>query len=164
MNQNNRTERIQNSLFKAQNGHLTTEGDTLYTFENHRAHDFKLPRKSYDGKDFIRPKGRFIGDAYFLMLVRSGDLRVIDSTPVNQPAPVVKETLNEFVGENVEKLILDQPEKFTAKGHSEATVVTQSNACCKGTQTCTSKNESDATADGVLLTENPLDGIDIVNG
>jgi hypothetical protein len=163
MNQNNRTERIQNSLLKAQQGHLLIEGDTIYTYENHRRHDLKLPKKSYDGKDFIRPNGRFLGDAYFLMLVRSGDIRVIDSKPVNPPAPVVNENLNESVGGNVEKLILDQPEKFTAKGHSESVVVNQ-NACCKGTQTCTSKNESDATADGVLLTENPLDGIDIIKG
>jgi hypothetical protein len=166
------TEKMQNKILMAQQGHTQVQGDHLYIFENHKSHDLSLPRKSYDGKTLIPPRGRFKGDEYFLMLQKTGMVRLVSSEPyIRNPAPVVAEQkapeqpkpLNEAQENSMEKLILDQPEKFTARGHSEAVNVNNHPQVesCKAAQE--NANASNKNKD-VLLTENPLDGIDIITG
>jgi len=166
-------QRIQENIMKAQLGHKQVEGDTIYIFENHRNSDLSLPRKSYDEKTLIPPRGRFKGDSYFLMLMKTGYVRLVGSEPyIRTPAPAAPQPaavqeqakpLNESKENNMEKLILDQPEKFTARGHSEAVNVSNQPQVesCKASQ-----ENSNASSNNkeVLLTENPLDGIDIITG
>jgi hypothetical protein len=167
-------QRIQENIMKAQQGHKQVEGDTIYTFENHRNHDLSLPRKSFDEKTLIPPRGRFKGDSYFLMLMKTGYVRLVGSEPYirtpapapQQASPVVQEQakpLNESQENKMEKLILDQPEKFTARGHSEAVNVSnqpQVESCKSAQENANASNKNN----DVLLTENPLDGIDIITG
>ena len=63
-------QKLQHNIMRAQQGHTQVEGGTLYLFENHRNHDLSLPRKSFDGKTLIPPRGRFRGDSYFLMMLQ----------------------------------------------------------------------------------------------
>lgn len=151
MNKKNKQEQMQNRLANLAKGHATISGNTIYTFENHKANDLQLSKKSFDGKVMIPPRGRFQGDEYFLMFVRSGDARLVDSKPY----------LHENAEEtNMQKLILDQPPKFTNQGQTEQVVVD-----APGQQNLNEINK-DATknqpAGDVLLVENPMDGIDII--
>jgi hypothetical protein len=142
---------LQNRLNSLTAVQQTFQGDTLYLFENHRNHDFKLPKKSFDGKSMIPPRGRFKGDAYFLMFLKTGDFRLVSSEPY------ITESQKE---KDMQKLILDQPDKVTVQGRTESVVV----------ETPAEKvlNEAPAKvtakAPDVLLVENPLDGIDIIKG
>jgi hypothetical protein len=183
-------QQMQEKIQRAQMGHKEVEGDVLYTFENHRNHDLSLPRKSFDDKKIIPPRGRFKGDSYFLMLMKTGYVRLVSSEPYIRPGahpPAVIETkvetktvcavcgcqtpatvptenvtstkLNENIQESVtmEKLILDQPEKYTTQGHSEH-VVNEAPKKVNEQFPQEGKNKD------VLLTESPLDGIDIIRG
>jgi hypothetical protein len=133
------------------------EGGTLYIFENHKNNDFSLPKKSYCGRKMIGPKGRFTGDAYFLTFVKSGDLRMLEVIkPPEAPKP-----LNESTEVNMEKLILDQPEKFTNKGQTEQVVVNNPQAQ-KLTEVSGETTAKQPTGD-VLLVEHPMAGIDIIS-
>ena len=161
--------KIQQRIMKAQQGHLQVQGDHIYLFENHRNHDLSLPRRSFDGKTLIPPRGRFKGDEYFLMLQKSGQVRLVSSEPYikSVPAPavvteqkaaekveVIKENTQETT---MEKLILDQPDRVTVQGHTEHVVKNQP-------KNLNDNNNTEAKNGEVLLTENPLDGIDIING
>ena len=133
---------------------ISSEGP-LYIYENHKKCDFSLPKKSLCGKKIIGPGGRFKGDTYFLMFVKSGDLRVHE---VLEPQPPAK-PLNESTEVNMEKLILDQPEKFTTHGKTEQVVVPNPQAQKLNE---ISKDGEVKTAEDVLLVEHPMDGIHII--
>lgn len=175
-------EKLQANIQKAQQGHKQVEGDVIYTFENHRNHDLSLPRKSFDDKTIIPPRGKFKGDAYFLMLMKTGYVRLVSSepyirntVPAAQPVCNVAESkpavqvvqatevqLNENAQENtnMQKLILDQPPRFTATGESEKTVANPNEKLQPMREQGGTVNQKG----DVLLTENPLDGIDIITG
>jgi hypothetical protein len=156
---------------KAQQGHMDVQGTHLYTFENHRNHDLSLPRRSYDGKTLIPPRGRFKGDEYFLMLQKSGQIRLVSSElfvkpqpvaavieqPVAEKVVVITETKQE---NNMEKLILDQPDRVTTQGHTEQVACNQPRKINDATELNAKAKENGE----VLLTENPLDGVDIITG
>lgn len=153
MSKRNRQQEMQDRLGKLAQGHAVIEGDTIYTFENHKPNDLRLPKRSYDGKLNIPSKGRFQGDGYFLMFVKSGDARLVDSKPY----------VREVKEENpMEKLILDQPAKYTTQGQTEQVVV--SNATQQKLVEINGKQEIKVEANDVLLVENPMDGIDIIQG
>lgn len=153
MSKRNRQEEMQNRLSKLAQGHAVIEGDTIYTFQNHKSNDLRLSKKSYDGKLMIRPKESFQGDAYFLMFVKSGDARLVDSKPY------LRESVED---KSMEKLILDQPAKYTAQGQTEQVVV--SNPQQQKMNEISGKQDVKVEANDVLLVENPMDGIDIIQG
>lgn len=153
MTKRNRQQEMQDRLGKLAQGHAVIEGDTIYTFENHKANDLRLSKKSFDGKLMIPPRGRFQGDAYFLMFVKSGDARLVDSKPY------VRENKEE---NPMEKLILDQPAKFTTQGQTEQVVVSSTHQ--EKLVEINGKQQIKVEANDVLLVENPLEGIDIIQG
>jgi hypothetical protein len=71
--------------------------------------------------------------------------------PANLNENVVKES-------TVEKLILDQPERVTRQGHTEQ-VVRPENSLKE-----INMENNNVKGKEFLLTENPLDGVDIING
>lgn len=142
---------LQNRLNKLTPAQQHVEGDTIYTFENHRNHDFSLPKKSFDGRNLIPPRGKFKGDAYFLMFLKTGDLRLVSSEPY------IKESTKET---DMQKLILDQPDKVTVQGKTESVMV---EVPAQQKLNETPQKVSQLPPD-VLLVENPLDGIDIIKG
>ena len=164
--------KIQQRIMKAQQGHMDVQGTHLYTFENHRNHDLSLPRRSYDGKTLIPPRGQFKGDEYFLMLQKSGQIRLVSSEPFVKPQPAAPVAVVQPVTENVqvitetkqetnmEKLILDQPDRVTTQGHTEQVACNQPKKINDAAEINAKAKENGE----VLLTENPLDGVDIITG
>jgi hypothetical protein len=142
---------LQNRLNNLTQAQKHVDGDIIYTFENHRKHDLSLPRKSFDNKGLIPPRGKFKGDAYFLMLLKTGDVRLVSSEPYISESK--KET-------DMQKLILEQPNKVTIQGTTESVVV-EVPVQQKLNETPQKVNQ---LAPDVLLVENPLDGIDIIKG
>ena len=145
-----RIERMQERLAIAHQRPSDFNDQITYIFENHRNADFSLPKKSIDGKKMIPPTGRFHGDEYFITFVKTGDLRLAD-TIHPKPKPITEST-----GENMEKLILDQPEKFTHEGKTEHVVAPQKKVVLNDNNQINKINED------VLLVESPMDGIDII--
>ena len=145
-------ERLQERLAQAHQRPSDFTDQITYIFENHRLADYSLPKKSIDGKKIIPPKGRFHGDEYFISFVKSGDLRLVDTI---HPKP---KTLNEATGATMEKLILDQPEKFTQEGKTENVVVSKAK-----TQVLNDSNLENKKQENVLLVEHPMEGIGIIN-
>lgn len=151
----NRADVLRERLGRLRTDNLNIEGATLYIFENHKNNDFSLPKKSYCGRKMIGPKGRFTGDGYFLTFVKTGDLRMIEVIkPPESPKP-----LNESTEVNMEKLILDQPEKFTNKGQTEHILVSNPHNLTENS----GENSSKQPVGDVLLVESPTSGIDIIS-
>jgi len=145
-----RAEMLQEKLAALHQKPCDFDNQITYIFENHRPVDFSLPKKSICGKKMIPHKGRFRGDEYFITFVKSGDLRLVDTI---HPKP---QTLNENTGANMEKLILDQPERFTNEGKTENVVLRTT------PKQVLNDNNGNQTAPDVLLVENPMEGIDII--
>lgn len=158
MAKNSRADILRERYAKIQKSSQNIQTGTLYIFENHRNNDFSLPVKSHCGKKMIGPRGRFTGDSYFLSFVKTGDIRMIQV--LEHKAEDTPSVLKEASEGNMEKLILDQPEKFTVKGHTEH-VVAETPGQKKLTEI--SGQNAGQTQPDVLLTENPLEGIDIIN-
>lgn len=146
-----RAEALQEKLAAIHQKPADFDNEITYIFENHKPVDFSLPKKSICGKKMIPPKGRFRGDEYFITFVKSGDLRLVDTI---HPKP---KTLNENAGASMEKLILDQPERFTNQGKTENVVVTNNPK-----QVLNDNNNPNPKQQDVLLVESPMEGIDII--
>jgi hypothetical protein len=169
--QKNKAEIIQNRLKAIHNQSKPDLTKNTYIFQNHKKHDFALPHKSFDGKKYIAPGQTFHGDEYFMMFVKTGDLRiskVIEGVP--EPVEIAENNLNESVntvvteskeGVPMEKLILDQPDKVTSEGTVEH-VVRQPQRVLKDHNLSDQKTPEQIAQD-VLLNESPMSGIDIIN-
>ena len=155
-----RADILRDRYAKIQKSAQNIQTDTLYIFENHKKADFSLPKKSACGKKMIGPRGRFTGDEYFLNFVKTGDLRMIEVLPAKKEN--TPEQLNESSEGNMEKLILDQPEKFTSHGKTEHVVATQPHQ--QKLTEISGENEKSQPSKDILLNEHPMDCIDIVNG
>jgi hypothetical protein len=152
----NRADILRERYGKLQKQNEINVSGPLYIYENHKKHDFSLPKKSICGQQLIGPGRRFKGDSYFMMFVKTGDLRIHE---VLESAPPT-EKLNEASEGNMEKLILDQPEKFTSKGQTEH--VLENNPQVQPMNEITKDNAKQPAGD-VLLVENPMAGIDIIS-
>jgi hypothetical protein len=166
----NRREEMQKRLQILHSRDKVAANSTTYIFENHKNHDFSLPKKSLCGKTMIGPRQRFKGDEYFITFVKTGDIRIVETlAPVNvdntvqasvsekvvEPVQVVCESSK---GDSMEKLILDQPDKVTFDGKQEH-LVRETPKVIKDHKVPVSKDNNEE----VLLTENPMSGIDIIN-
>ena len=156
------SEKLQSQL-SLLHGNATGKDRILYIFENKNKYDFCLPRTSVCGKRIIGPKMRFKGDEYYMSLVKSGELKLIEilhpkvETPVVDNVEVLKENASQ--GEKMEKLILDQPDKVTHQGKIERVVQPQPKVIKDH-----KINSVEQQAEEILLNENPMSGIDIING
>ena len=158
----NRLERRQLHATKLAND---LSGSGLYIYENNTDGDLKLPKATSSGLRVIGPRKRFQGDSYFMKLVGSpmNLLRLIEEiTPQKTTAQIAQEiteksTIKENCNMSQQKLILDQPDTITNKGKVEHIVNTDS--------PLQNLNDSaNAKNPDILLTENPLDGVNIIKG
>lgn len=83
-------------------------GKGLYIYENNVKADLSLPKATATGVKNLKAGARFQGDDYFLSMVRTGELRLIEVLDTGVPTPM-----------NESKLILDQPETVTVEGTVE---------------------------------------------
>jgi hypothetical protein len=133
-------------------------GNGLYVYENNTKGTLKLPKPTASGKIVVGPKEQFQGDSYFMSLVKPpiNMLKLIKVISQNLPETqtLVESNMNE------QKLILDQPDRVTSEGTVEQVVKQPNEKKLNDSvekKSVTQNNE-------VLLTEDPVDGIEIVLG
>ncbi len=127
-------------------------GEGIYIFENVNNADLTLPRPTKAGVKRVGPKGRFQGDNYYMQMVRSHDLRLIEiiQTPEAEREANMKE----------QKLILDQPDRVTNEGTIEQ-VVAPGKAKLHKLNDATEEKEKQKQPE-VLITEDPMSGVEII--
>lgn len=146
-------------------------GTGVYIYENNTDGDLKLPKATDSGVRQLAPKGkpgcRFQGDSYFLNWVGSpmNLLRLIEvvvpkMTFAELQAHKAKQELllEEEAMANEKQLLLDQPDCITHQGKVERVVVEP------GQQAINDNVDPNQKKPDVLLTEDPLDGVEIILG
>jgi hypothetical protein len=129
-------------------------GEGIYIFENPNNATLKLPRPTKSGLRIVGPKQQFQGDNYYMHMVKSHDLRLIAEIQ----SPEAERKANQME----EKLILDQPEIVTDKGQIEHVVPAKAGLRpAKKKLNDATENEA-APPKEVLLTEDPMAGVEIV--
>ncbi len=120
-------------------------GHGFFVFKNRTTGDITLPKPSKDGRLIIAGGAEFVGDSYFMNLIG----------PPHRFLSLVKEVNEE--GKDMEnKLLVDQPNKVTSKGAVEHVA---SNKNIKLNDATTSNTQEISE---VLLTEDPMDGVEII--
>lgn len=129
-------------------------GSGVYLYENITDADLTLPKPTPSGIRVVGPHKRFQGDSYFMSWVGS-PMNLLKVIEVIAPA-ITKKQETKMPTEN--KLILDQPDTVTEQGKVEFAVPTQP------VQQLNDSNNPDVKSPEVLLTEDPLDGVEIILG
>lgn len=152
----NRFERRVEQKTKAAN---SIAGTGLFVYENNTNGHLTLPKPTASGQRVVGPKEQFQGDSYFMGLVKPPNnlLRFV-KTIVNEDHLPKTTSIMETTDMNEQKLILDQPDRVTSEGTVEQIVNKQ--------QPIQKLNDAVAekTKQEVLLTEEPMDGVEIILG
>ena len=132
------------------------KGDGEYLFVNNTRGDLTLLKKPIKSpipmNPCIIPIGQtFVGDSYFLNMMRSGEVRLIE---VLKPAESERTSIMEE-----KKLILDQPNRFTNQGQTEHVVPDD-----KVLKPLIENQPHKQPAVDKLITEDPLEGVEILLG
>jgi len=153
----NRYEKKEN---KAHNVREALSGGGVYLYQNSNAKaELTLPRPTKSGMRVIKPGAQFQGDDYYMQLVKTGMLRLVEvlQTAEQEKAEQVKQDQGEQTMNESQQLLLDQPDTVTHAGPVEHVV--------KGDVTQKKVNEqANASQVPVLLNESPVadDGFVIV--
>lgn len=123
-------------------------GKGVYIYENNTNADLMLPKLNMDNKKFVGPHKIFKGDNYFLRLVKTNELKLIQVIDNGEEKPM-----------NENKLILDQPDIVKSAGKIEH-VQTSSNVPMNDSNN-NLIDDPDEKKD-ILLNENPSGSIEIV--
>lgn len=131
------------------------QGTGLFLYENNTNGTLMLPKPTESGRKHIEianPKipgsGRFQGDSYFMNLVRSNALKLIQVLRTPEQEKKEESMSNQ-------KLILDQPDTVTNEGTIEH--VTSNNP------SVVVEVEGQKPQVDVLLNENPMDDVEILS-
>lgn len=142
---------------------MDLHGDGVYLFENNTSGDLLLPKPANNGRRSVAHKGQFQGDSYFMKMVKTNELKLIKTivpiVPAVKTSTIVESGDKKMLNEN--KLILDQPEKFTSEGHVEHVSVSKDPKKQKLNESKPSKNEKEKEKD-TLITEDPMSGVEII--
>ena len=136
------------------------KGSGIYVFENNINADLMLPKATLGNQKIIPPKGKFRGDSFFLSMVKTNTLRLIEVIQSEEDVlKIANESINKE-GDNMNnKLLLDQPAIITDKGTVEhVQVVSMPN----------NKNENLNIGEkeenkNILLVEDPIGSIELIN-
>ena len=118
-------------------------GSGVFLFENNTNGDLTLPKPTQNGQRVVRSREKFKGDSYYLSWVGS---------PMNLLRLI--ETIQPKDSNMKEKIILDQPDTITQEGKVEFTT----------SDVAPINDNTQPSEKDVLLTENPLDGVEIILG
>ncbi len=120
-------------------------GEGEYLYRNNTKGTLDLPKASLDGTRRVPENGEWRGDDYFMLLVKKNEARL------------VKTILNpERKNKMTDKLIMDQPDVVTTEGTVEQVVVDEAEKKLNEGQPVQDSQED------VLLTEDPMDGVEII--
>lgn len=133
-------------------------GTGLFIYENNTNGHLTLPKPTASGQRVVGPKEQFQGDSYFMQLVKPpNNLLKFIKTLTNEDHLPRTTTLVE-TNMNQEKLILDQPDRVTSEGTIEQIVTKQKPVQQLNDGVAETKKQD------VLLTEEPMDGVEIILG
>jgi hypothetical protein len=133
-------------------------GTGVYVYENNTDGDLKLPKPTDSGIRMVGPRKRFQGDSYYMKWVGSpmNLLRFVEEiSPKITNQNLQPQTMEENVSQE-KKLLLDQPDTITHNGKVETIIVNQESRPLNDNTYPTKKRSE------VLLTEDPLDGVEII--
>jgi len=134
------------------------KGDGVYLFVNNTRGDLSLPKAPLKGPNPVPPGRTFEGDSYFMCLLKTNDVRLIEvirPAAATLPAAPAMTLITERKENMPQKLILDQPETFTNQGKIEHTVP-------DGPNVKLNENQPAQKPADRLLTEDPLAGVEII--
>lgn len=95
-------------------------GSGIYIYQNSsQQSELTLPRPTRSGVRKVAPSGQFQGDDYYMQLVRTGFLRLVE---VLQTAEQEKESQMIEDQKEEQKLLLEQPDQVTDHGTVEHVV------------------------------------------
>lgn len=136
-------------------------GTGMYIYENNTSGDLTLPKPTASGQKRVGPRQRFQGDSYYMAWVKPplNLLKFIET--VTAPEPKAELTLTEEATMADKKLILDQPDTITHHGKVEHAVDEFGQP---KKQKLHDSTDPTARKQDVLLTEDPLDGVEIILG
>lgn len=126
-------------------------GEGLYIYQNANNGELTLPRPTASGVRRVPAGGQFQGDNYYMGMVQSHDLRLVQELVSPEAERKAKEMEN--------KLILDQPDIVKAEGTVEHVQVP---AAQPKRQKLHDHTQPAKAAPDVLLTEDPMAGVEIV--
>ena len=133
-------------------------GTGLFVYENNTNGHLTLPKATTSGQRVVGPKEQFQGDSYFMSLVKPpNNLLKFVKTIVNEDQLPKTTSLMETTDMNEQKLILDQPDRVTSEGTVEQIV-------SKKPVQKLNDAVAEKTKQEVLLTEEPMDGVEIILG
>lgn len=130
-------------------------GTGLFVYENNTDGDLSLPKATASGHRKVGPRQRFQGDSYFMTWVKP-PLNLLKFIEEVSPALTHAQLMEANMAEK--KLILDQPDTITHKGKVEHVVEDGALQKLHDASDPTKKQQD------VLLTEDPLDGVEIILG
>lgn len=134
-------------------------GSGIYVYENNSNADLSLPKLTASGIRVVGPHKRFQGDSYFMSWV-GPPMNLLKLVEVIVPQSPQKFTNEESEKTEMEKkLILDQPDIVTQNGKVEYVVSDDPAMKQLNDNVDTTKKVPE-----VLLTEDPLDGVEIILG
>lgn len=163
----NRYERREMHAEKLKNN---MSGTGVYVYENNTEGDLRLPKPTDSGVRQISPKNkpgcRFQGDSYYLQWVGSpmNLLKLVEEvvpkmthTELMDHRAKQEQLIEEEAMANEQQLLLDQPDTINHQGKIERVVSEP------GQKSLNDNTEVDQKPE-VLLTEDPLDGVEIILG
>lgn len=138
---------------------LIKRPEPLYKFRNNTGVDLVLSIPDANGKKHIEPHGEWVGDDRYMDMVRlTNEALFVGKLTPDEPEKVellVETIKKEEKQMSDEKLILDQPETVTTHGKIEHVVAK--------TTPVKPLNENDPNEKKeILLTEDPIDGLEIL--
>jgi hypothetical protein len=135
-------------------------GKGVYLYENNTNGELRLPKPTESGLTTVGPGKRFQGDSYFMKWVGHPNnfLKFIEEIIPQNPKQETTCVLEESNMNNENKLLLDQPDCVTTEGKIERVVTEPKQKPMNDNVQPTPKNPE------VLLTEDPLDGVEIILG
>ena len=126
------------------------KGEGEYLFVNNTRGDLTLEKNPIKGPNPV-PAGRtFVGDSYFFRLQKIGDVRLVEI--ISEPSKERKEPMAD------QKLILDQPDRFTNQGQTEHVAPKDVKPLNENQPPKDNKQEKK------LITEDPMEGVEILLG
>jgi hypothetical protein len=128
-------------------------GEGRYLFRNNTSGGLMLPKETLNGSRTVAVAGTFEGDSYFMAMVHTHELRLVREIEAPKPKGIENAIMNE------QKLILDQPPTVNGQGTVEHHVVGPVQIPAQPLKPI---NEKANEPKDILITEDPLDGVDIL--
>jgi hypothetical protein len=143
--------RFEKAELNRQKKEFHSKGKGKYLYKNNTKGSLILPKPGIDNIKFLDEGKTFIGDDYFMFMVReTNELRLVKVIE-SEDNPKEEEKMSN------EKLILDQPDQITTDGKVEH-VVTDSEVEIIKKNESSEKNPEEVQ----LINESPLEGIKII--